>query len=492
MKTLFKNYLFEKHLLVSEGNTSEENIFQVLFALANFFNIRICSGEKLVQKDMIEFVSGQLGENVPAPFYKGFPDSVRTLTSEQQLFDQLLHYVTTYGFGNFSEAGHSLFEENFERIAFRENADIKDFSIITEEEAVERLAEMVGNLLAGTRPLSDEQYGMVKEFICEYDYEVGNIASKNTCIRLLIDTGDMSLAGFLQMSDVIKLVDELNFSVYGNKDIKKLNLKNQDRKFITAVINRLFRNGALDIRTCYEKKSAWSGLLHHIHYNAKTEEAKAFVCAMRGSGNESVFSEFERAMAEKNIKAAVDALKTGKGSAAVLRNLNYIISRCETDEDLAYVMEQIDTKNVIVLLQLLIYYSAYRDTAAGRTFKFTKHNMLKVHAETKEEQNSRRSYITEQQAKALSEKISANLREVLRNRLGKVYIDPDMVNYALPLQENTSQGGFGSLARGSRIRVDVGEKKLRAFTYWEKVDDIDLSVFGISEEGRRIEFSWRT
>ncbi|MCR4689834.1 MAG: hypothetical protein K5739_00610, partial [Lachnospiraceae bacterium] len=46
--------------------------------------------------------------------------------------------------------------------------------------------------------------------------------------------------------------------------------------------------------------------------------------------------------------------------------------------------------------------------------------------------------------------------------------------------------------RGSRIRVDVGEKKLRAFTYWEKVDDIDLSVFGISEEGRRIEFSWRT
>lgn len=492
MKTIFKNYLFEKHLLVNEGNITEENSFQVLFALANLFNIRIGSGEKLAQKEMIKYVSEHLGEDVPAPFYKGFPESVRSLTPDQQLFDQLLHYMTTYGFGNFSEAGHSLFEENFDRIAFKENADIKEFSIITEEEAEDRLSELVGNLLAGTRPLSDEQYNIVKEFISEYDHEVNSIASKNTCIKLLIDTRNISLAGFLQMSDVIKLVDELNYSVYENKDVRKLNLKNQDRKFITSVINRLFKDGRLDIRNCYEKKSVWSGLLHHIHYNAKTKEEMAFVDAMRGSVNESVFSEFERAMAEKNVKTAVDALKAGKGSAAVLRNLNYIISRCESDEDLAYVIEHIDTKNVIVLLQLLIQYSNYRDNGAVRTFKFTKHNMLKVHAETADEQSSRRSQITEAQAKILSEKIGTNLKEVLKNRLGKVYIDPDMANYALPLQENTSQGGYGSLTRGSRIHIDAGQKKLRAFTYWEKVNDIDLSVFGISEEGKRTEFSWRT
>ena len=49
--------------------------------------------------------------------------------------------------------------------------------------------------------------------------------------------------------------------------------------------------------------------------NAKTKEEVAFADAMRGSVNESVFSEFEGAMAEKNIKTAVDALKAGKGSA---------------------------------------------------------------------------------------------------------------------------------------------------------------------------------
>ena len=72
-----------------------------------------------------------------------------------------------------------------------------------------------------------------------------------------------------------------------------------------------------------------------------------------------------------------------------------------------------------------------------------------------------------------------------------MYIDPDMANYALPLQENTSQGGFGVLPKGSRIRIE-NAKIIRAFTYWEKVNDIDLSVFGIDAKGRQTEFSWRT
>ena len=87
--------------------------------------------------------------------------------------------------------------------------------------------------------------------------------------------------------------------------------------------------------------------------------------------------------------------------------------------------------------------------------------------------------------------IRSKLSEKLRNRLGKVYIEPSMKNYTLPLAENTSQGGFGVLSKGSRIPIEEG-KKLRAFTYWEKVNDIDLSVFALTEDGNRREFSWRT
>ena len=75
---------------------------------------------------------------------------------------------------------------------------------------------------------------------------------------------------------------------------------------------------------------------------------------MRGDENHSVYSQFEKAMTEKNIKSAVDTLKKGKGSAAVLRNLNYIISRCESVEDISYVLKCMETDNVIVLIQLLL------------------------------------------------------------------------------------------------------------------------------------------
>ena len=62
MKKLFKDYLFQKHILVSEtGN--EENAFEVVFSLANLFGIRIVSGEKLAETDMISYVSEQFTED---------------------------------------------------------------------------------------------------------------------------------------------------------------------------------------------------------------------------------------------------------------------------------------------------------------------------------------------------------------------------------------------------------------------------------------------
>ena len=67
--------------------------------------------------------------------------------------------------------------------------------------------------------------------------------------------------------------------------------------------------------------------------------------------------------------------------------------------------------------------------------------------------------------KKLVKMIRSKLSEKLRNRLlGKVYIEPSMKNYTLPLAENTLQGGLGVLSKGSRIPIDEG-KKLRAFTY---------------------------
>lgn len=490
MKEIYKEYLFEKYILVSDGETEEKHVFETLFAMAHFFGVKITKGRELVRCEMVKELSKRFGENVPEPFYSGFPQSVRDLSAEELLFDQLIHYFNTYGLGNFDEPGHSVFEKDFERAAFQEDTEVQEFVIQTEEEAEDAVRTIVNDLLSGSRPLNERQYTLVLTFIRDHIESIPDIVSKNTCVRLLIDTKNLSLADSLNLSDVMKIVDELNYRYYHNENLKKLNFKNQDRKFLTTLLDRMFRGDRCDICTCYEKKQLWNGFLHHIHYRPKNEEAEIFVHAMRTKGNESVYSEFEKLMQENRCQQAAELLRKKKGTSALLRNMDYIISRMDREDEQTFLSEFPEDCSTLILLQLLFRYEGVQ-RKDGRIFKFTQHNLMKVHYETPEESKKCQSRLTEEQVKEIGKMIRSKLSEKLRNRLGKVYIEPSMKNYTLPLAENTSQGGLGVLSKGSRISIDEG-KKLRAFTYWEKVNDIDLSVFALTEDGNRREFSWRT
>lgn len=488
MNRVFVTYLFNHHYFVNQPEQITEAQAETRLSLAKLFNIRISSGAKLLQPVMIRTASELIGIDVPRPFYLGFPESVRKLTIPELLIDQLLHYYNTYGQDNFNEAGHSVFEEEIERKVFDEKTPVKDFAVLTEAEAIKELKEYTEALLSGSRPLSAAQYELVLTFIREYAFIPESIVSKNTAMRLLIDSRDTNLADFLMLSDVPKLADELNYRSTGNKDPDKLNLKNQDRKLLTAVINRLIAKGKIDTRTCYEKKARWSGLLHHIHYKTSDPKGRDFLNAMRGNENHSVMSEFEETFAEKGAVAAADILLRRKGSGALLRNLDYLLSRCNSDDEIRNVIGMIDTNNNIILLQLLLHY--YSEQNPLRTFRFIKYNKMRKHTETPEESKSRKTNLANRDRKAASSAIQDILEKNLKGKLGKVYIDPLMKNIALPLQEGSSQGGFGTLTKGSRIPLPEG-KKLRAFTYWEKVNDIDLSVFGLDKNQKQTEFSWR-
>lgn len=492
MNRIYKDFLFDKHILVGKHKVEDEEIkFATFFSLLRLYGIRITKGEEYLSQEMILYTAEMLGKNVSMPFYKGFPKTVRSLSRRKLLFDQLFAYARTYGVGHFmGKEVHSVFEDEFKTKSMNEATEIRDFIIISEEEANEMLCETAREFLLSTRPLSTSNYEVVKNVILDLDPKITEIASKNTAVKLLRDTRDMRFANHLYLSDVIRFLDELTHYEYDKAPMNKLNLKNQDRKFITALIDRLFFLDKYDIRTCFEKKKIWNGLLHHIHFKPKTEKEREFVNAIRSDKNLSVNSEFEKLMEEGNVGGAVDCLKKNKGASALLRNMNYILSRCNSPKEVEYVFENMETKNPIVLMQLLIQYSNFKDKRGARSFKFTKYNELLVHDETKLEVQKRRSYITKEQADILVYKMRENLRAIYKCKLGKVYIDKEMENYALPIQDTTTQSGFGVLTRGSRIAI--GEtKKLRAFTYWEKVNDIDLSVFGLDENGYQTEFSWR-
>lgn len=488
MRDAFDDFLFAKGLFAGTGE--QEHAPEALVALAKTFNIRIVSNPSWAAIDMVKIAARNLGVDVPTPFYKGFPASVQQLPIEAQLLDRLLHYARTYGLGDFSRPGHSVFEDAVVRTCFDENVEGREFSIISEKRAVALLTDAVDSLLASSRPLSDAHYALVRGLIEDFDYQVTHCSCKDTAVRLLLDTRDASYARLLRLSDVIRLVEWLQFLGYDSKDIKKLSLRNRDRKFLTAVLDHIFQEGTCDVRTCLEKRKLWKGLLHHLHYRPVNDAATQFLSSIRNNEDRSVYSEFERAMQEGRTRDAVDLLQEEKGTGAVLRKLDYILSMSWPFGDIEYALDSIVSSNKILLIQLLYHY-ANGVSRSPRVFKFQKLGMMRVYHERGGQSIKTHSFLNEGLARRVSSRVRSQLELACKETLGKVYVDEDMRHISLPLQEGASMGGVGTLPRGSRLPIPNG-KKIRAFTYWEQVDDIDLSAFALTGDEGAVEFSWRT
>lgn len=492
MKKVYKDYLFDKHILV--GGHKVENVdkkYVTFFSLLRFNNIRITEGDEYLDKEMILEAAERQNTKVNMPFYRGFPKTVRRNSASRRLFDQLYVHVRTKGIEDFMKGDlHSVFDGRMIIATHNEDKIVRDYRIISEEEAEKMIHKKANELLLSTGPLCGIDYGLVKNVIIDYDPEITVVKSRDTAVKLLRELRDMRFADYLYLSDVIRFLDDLTYYEYKNAPMYKLNLKNQDRKFITALIRRLFLLDKCDIRKCFEKKKIWNGLLHHIHYKPMTEKEREFVNAIRSDKNLSVNSEFEKLMKDENITGAVDCLKKNKGAEAVLRNLNYILSRCNDPKEVEYVIDNIETDSGIILMQLLMKYFNFKDVRIARDFTFAKYSSFKSHVEKNYETKKRRSNITKEQADLVVEKIKKKLRDIYKGSLGKVYIDKEMDHYALPIHELVAQSGFGAFSRGSRIKFDE-TKKLRVFTYWEKVYRVHLWVYGMDENGRRIEFSER-
>lgn len=276
MKQIYKEQLFQSRYIVSDIENSTENAFEVVFSFAALFNIRITTGEKLAQIEMIRFVSEQLGVDVPDSFYRNFPASVKSLSSDEMLFVQLYRYSKTHGLNLFEE-GNSFFESFLDKTAFREKSAIQDYAIISEREAKIKIDNIVADLIQSPTALTDKQYDLVLEYVRDYDVDVSTCGSKDTAIRLLADSRNMKLISFLSMPDVIPLVEEINYRSYGADDIKRMNLRNPDKKFISEVLDKLLENNRCGIEKYCDKMLSWTSLLRQLGYRASDDLMYALV-----------------------------------------------------------------------------------------------------------------------------------------------------------------------------------------------------------------------
>lgn len=483
MDRLLKDFLFDKHILVNDKQFGSDQV-AVIYALRNQLNVRITDGFAFAEPDMIAYCARRLGEYVPEPFYRGFPRTVRELSPDMLLFDQLVHYTMTYGFGDFEHEAHSLFEHVLDRSEFTEKDEPKEFRIMSEAAASIYLKDMADELLSSSRPLNEVTLQTVVSIMKEYGYSPKNIASKQTAIDLLVCTQDLNFCKFIQLPDFIKLVDTIQWNYYHKDRLNKIRFSNVHRKFITKVLDKLLEQRASFelVKTCVEKRDTWKGILHNIHYCPKNDNAKAIITMIYEDSVHSVYSVFENGMG-KDISRAFLAkyLKDTKGNGALLRNLNYLLYSAS---DIHRVLDVVEAKNPLVLIQLQNMYREYDE--GPRTFKYVKHGRIRSYKETE-----RKHVLPKETRDIVVTALEDKLKASLAGKAGKVYIAPGMEKIAVPVNISAGESGFGILPTGSRVALPEG-KKIRAFTYWEKVNDIDLSCFGLCEDGERVEFSWRT
>ena len=209
MKKVLESFLFSNHYLVGSPEALYPDAFETVFSLGNLFGIRIVKGQEMACKRMIKIAGEELGINVPESFYRFFPQSVRNLSPQQALYDQLAEYVRSYGLGITAPAMHPDYEERFARLMIREDAEIKEFSIITPAEALEILTKAVNGFLSSTRPLRADQYRVVLAYLTSNHVYPAHCACKDTAIQLYLDTGDLRFTDFLSLPDIIRCAEIL-------------------------------------------------------------------------------------------------------------------------------------------------------------------------------------------------------------------------------------------------------------------------------------------
>ena len=496
MKSVFVKALNNKHIVLQNGEG--KNQVEALYYLASRFGVIITKGEEFANIELVDQIATVLGNVVPDPFYRGFPESVHKLSKAEVVLDQLLHYAQTYGLGNFDEAGHSLFEPEVKRLAMKEKTEPIPFKIVSEDEAWYEVEVIINNLCASTRPLNADNRELLIAWIKEDKATLPTIASKTARIEL---SAEFRKNIGLTIFDILDLADELNVKQNGiytgycpprKTSLKKLHLNSANRRFLVNMLNEVLNKplSLHETKLLVEKKKFWKGLLHHIHYRPKTNAQKCFVSLMYDDFVKSYNSDMMRQLANNNTFAAAE-LAAKKGSANLLRNLVFLLSRAKTDEDAAAILSRVEAKSPVVLFQILTNLNLDNDGSDARTFRWVKHNLTSTHTETLDELGRRKSILPAARAKAVREHIEQKVREYLAQGGDanlKVYVDETMKNIALPLQEGSSSSGFNTLPRGSRIPLNG--KQLRAFTYWEKVNDIDLAMKVVHTNGNVEHIGW--
>lgn len=433
------------------------------------------------------------------PMYPDFPEIMMTLSDEQLFVDAIVHYFTM-----------GTWEARFQEKIRINTESLLKLKVI-ELGSVDDLLSYLPMLANSSVAMSERQKENV-QFLIEYfknqmnlsAYLSENLNMKNKenmtyVIHTLYKDAVMestatsvALSAVKTSTDVLRVIMAFlggDYTLASHKhDLKSL--KRKDRRFLLKLLNHVCDINKQTIEDASRYQGLWiivGEILHPGDYASKYSKAYNFFKTMRNDKVRSWHSKVEKAYKDKDLTALLKLLVSRPGEFArrLERTMRFALenhmSVMTVMDAFTSVAHKVDST---ILFQLHQYATdRFNNPHNVRTFMI-KGNLAKTYVkeDNRESLNFYYLYIVG----ACTEALIAKYSEL--EDLGKVYIDPAIEGYALPLKLRTASKQLYTMARGSRVALPKEAEILRMYIWWKNPGhtDLDLTAMFINEDFKEV------
>lgn len=357
-----------------------------------------------------------------------------------------------------------------------------DIELVFADTVEDRLKDWLRDCLYAKSSIKDALHADVRQLIAQFGSDVlewDKIVMKENqalVLRCLWQGGEEEAATSLLKTptDMLRLLAALtDTDISLATAIKFPRLRRRQRRLLVAALERC-PSLAEDL-TRY--RGLWLAVARSLHVGEYTKthpRVAAAFAALRNGKIETFAGRTEALLRAGDVAAALAHLRARPGVLG--RKLHELVRRFPdsvTDvlREFDGVAHDITLKNLLVLRR---YFATINDEAYRTVIN--KNGKIKVLP------NNAAQALTADTVGLVVDRVDA----ALRRHVGaleswadqKVWIDPALAKYTVPLQQRAASDGLLTLGRGSRVPLDF-DKVLRLFVYWKEVGDrtdLDLSV----------------
>ncbi|BDS13194.1 TerD family protein [Aureispira anguillae] len=381
-------------------------------------------------------------------------------------------------------------------LAVKENANKKgdchvewiDLRIVQDDELETELKTYLARLVYAKASIKEELHEdlfRLLDFFGADDLEANLVVFKETkslLTKYFWNKGDWEqVVKFAQSAtDVLRLFAALtNSDVSLNEKIKFPKLSRKARRTVLAILEKS--------TSLPEDLNRYKGLwleigryLHPTEYSKQYPRTAAIFDLLRNGKIETYNAKTEQLLAMKELDALLVHLEAKPGVYA--RKLHEVLRRFP--EKIDSILASFDKKSTQIALKNLWVLKAYFSSINEAEYR----TIVNKKGKMKVLPNNAFAALSEAQVDRVVVCIERAIQKLLKEKEAwtdqAVWIDPQLMNYTIPLQQRKASDGLITVGKGSRIKIDF-TKVLRLFIYWKQTamtTDLDLSCIQFDEE----------